>query len=158
MVLAPARDSDFTARTGLPPVDVILTPQLYELIQTLYESLNRTQHRLSSSAALGGWGHNRDREYLRVGGRRGSPIEVANKSPRQSISHRERAPKREGARGGKMSCPWPCSHSSSRSMLSRSSALLRRRGTEQRTCRLPHVDITPAFSCAGSISLHETWS
>ena len=27
MVLAPARDSDFTARTGLQPADVIVTPQ-----------------------------------------------------------------------------------------------------------------------------------
>ncbi len=41
------------------------------------------------------WGHNRDREYPLFLGRWGSPIEIASRSPRQSISHRERALERE---------------------------------------------------------------
>ncbi len=51
--------------------------------------------RLVGSAALGTWGHNRDRENLRFWGHLGSLIEIANTSSRQRVSHRERAPERE---------------------------------------------------------------
>jgi hypothetical protein len=72
---------------------VIVAPRWYESIQTLAESLNGAQR--ATARVQRRWGHNRDREYSRFWGHQGGPIEIANKSPRQNISHRERAPERE---------------------------------------------------------------
>jgi hypothetical protein len=106
MVLGPVCDSDFTALAGLLPVNVILTPQRYEWIQTLVKSLIVTQRAtVKTSAALGTWGYNRDREYPRFWGRQGSTIEVSSKSTRQSMSYQERAPEFEEGEGGEDVAP-----------------------------------------------------
>jgi hypothetical protein len=54
---------------------------------------------LVSSAALG------SQQGSRFWGHRGSPIEIANTSPRQCVSHRERAPEREEGAWGEDVAP-----------------------------------------------------